>query len=219
VAEKISWSVDGAALKTYLGISGEGEDSRLEPWLEAAIEQADLYMARDFVPVYARYTIKSGVGEGDKFEIVINGITTSYTANATDTLTDVAEQLRDLLEISLASEDVDVSGTYASVLISSDADHLNTAFVCDSTYTADQGSSGIIETVKYSDIPANVRLGVYEYVRALRTYYNRSPGTRSVKTGALSESYDEHEATALAIRAAKGYWRHYKTNILLDGKV
>ena len=68
------------------------------------------------------------------------------------------------------------------------------------------------------ELPDAVVVGLYEYVRALRSYYRRTPGLKSVKTNALGETYTDDTGPTLALRAAKDFWKPYKTNPLLDGK-
>ena len=223
VSDAMSWNTSKSELKAYLGLNGDvSEDTRLRLWLEAAIEAADLYIDRDFVLVKARFLIQSGVGANDVFTIEItpddeNKSSVSYTASSGDTPEKVASGLREQLDEALDEFEFEISGAGANIwAYSGDPDF---AFEASASYAAGIGTSGITATYFYDDIPDGVKIGVYDYIKALREIYRRAVGVKTVKTGALSETYDVEgmNPNDIALTAGKGWWRRWKKDRLLDG--
>ncbi len=66
--------------------------------------------------------------------------------------------------------------------------------------------------------PDTVRVGVWEYVKALRERYDSQAGLTSVKTGMLAETRGLMGiAGGIAFLAAKKFWFPYKLTPLLGG--
>ncbi|MDY0001398.1 MAG: hypothetical protein RBU30_08910 [Polyangia bacterium] len=68
--------------------------------------------------------------------------------------------------------------------------------------------------------PPEIRLGLYEYVRAYRLHHvsDARPGVQSVRTGNLSESYFQGSTCSrVALEAAAGLWRPWAKDLLLRG--
>lgn len=221
VSDTVSWTTNSSELKSYLGLNGEvSEDIRLRLWLEMAIEVADKYLDKDFVLIKARLSIQSGVGASDEYEIIVtpNGespYTATYIASSGDTPSVVAHELRELLYDLLYKYDYVISGSSSDIWIYSGDPDLS--FDLDANYTQVSGTSGFVANFFYDDIPNAIKFGIYEYVKALREIYNRAIGVKSVKTGALSESYAGGTPNEIAFNAAKGWWSIYKRDKLIDG--
>lgn len=222
--DAMSWDLSRLELKSYLGLNGDpGEDTSLQLWLESAIEAADLYLDRDFILTRARFLITAGVGNGDTFTIEITPDdeakqSASFAAVTGNVKEEVASSLRqDLTD--LLEDDFDYEVTGGGNIIWINSCDMGKAFIADAAYVAGVGTSGITSTYFYTDIPEGVKIGVYEYVKALREVYRRAVGLKSVKTGQLSETYDAGGMTPndVAFSAGKGWWRRWKKNRLIDG--
>lgn len=224
VFDAMSWDLNRHELKSYLGLNGDpSEDVKLQLWLESAIEAADLYIDKDFILTRSRFLIASGVGAGDQFTVEItpddeSKQTATYTALTGDTREIVASNLReDLSDLLEDDYDFEVSGGGAVIWVySGDPD---VAFMADATYTPSLGTSGMTTTRFYTEIPEGVKIGVYEYVKALREVFRRAVGLKSVKTGQLAETYDAGgmDPNDVAFSAGRGWWRRWKKDRLLDG--
>jgi len=226
VVDVMSWATNKREMKQYLGLDGDvSEDIKLRLWLEAAIEAADLYLDKDFILNKARFVIESGVGDGDLFELQVipdddSGYSVSYTASSGDTSSKVASELREDLAESLDGSrywDFEIYGAGPNIWVYSGDPEV--AFQADATYTPSGGTSGIVETYFYDDIPSGVKIGVYEYVKALREIYRRAIGLKGVKTGQLAETYggDGMTPNDVAFQAGKGWWSRWKKDLLIDG--
>jgi len=68
--------------------------------------------------------------------------------------------------------------------------------------------------------PPEIKLGLYEYVKAYRLHHvsGARPGVQSVRTGNLSESYFQGQTCSrVALEAAAGLWRPWVKDLLLRG--
>lgn len=223
VAEAISWATHKTELFAYLGLLVEPtgpEATRLQAWFDAAVETADAYLERDFIPLQVRWSIKGGIGVGDVFEVTCGlegkqAYSASITALGSDTPVSIAHFLKGILEPQLSGQAVTVDGHAGSIEIRSD--DLETALVCSCAYTPVGGASGIIETVHWDQLPTRVKTGVFEYVLSIREVYHRPPGLVRVKNAVVEEEYSSARAAEEAFRAAKWWWSPLKQNPLLDG--
>ena len=90
-------------------------------------------------------------------------------------------------------------------------------------WTAGIGSSSDdSEVLASSDVPAPIRVGIYEYVRAVMILRRRDPGVVSTDMGGLSQQIDLWAARNqgdLPLAVARGYWYPYLLNGTLAGGV
>jgi squalene cyclase len=218
----MSWSSSGEELKAYLGLNGMPADqaARIQLFLEVAIKKADEYLEWDFVVNRARWLIGDTVSAGNSYTLKVrpedpSGYTefsASYTASAGDSPQKVAYELRKSLATTLLSRKVTVSGAGAAIEVATDDQSV--------AMEASNVVSGGTITQKLFDasVPVDVRFGVYEYVRALKVVFRRTPGVISKKTAVLAETYAQDGSPAKeAFSAAKGYWSQHKAHPLLDG--
>jgi len=223
VAEAITWDTHQAELESYLEIDSGAESDFIEGWLEDAVSAADQYIGREFIPIDGRWRLKSGIKSGDVFTFVItpdesDSQTAVYTATGDTAEAVAAYALREALKTALAGEAVMVKGAGSVVRIkSTDPD---VPFGYSVTYVAGDGTSGILETVKYDSVPSRVKSGVFAYVKAMRQLKNRIEGLQKEKVGAVEHTFDLKSVASpkssmqMALLTARDYWQPFKANLL-----
>ena len=60
------------------------------------------------------------------------------------------------------------------------------------------------------DLPSSVKLGVFKFVKALRTAEQRADGVTSARAGGVAETYAHPYAATLAFEAARPSWEHWR---------
>lgn len=207
VPESITWANYSLALKQYLGLTTALEDALLQIYFATAVNQADQYLNRDFRPIWVQWTVGSGLAVDDVFSVTINDVTVTTTVVSGDTERTVAKRLRDALVIALAGEPITVDGYVDLVRV--EAIYYTEPFTYDSEYVDTGGGTSSLDALVYWDeIPQDIVLGIFAYIKELRAGKSRLAGISSVTTDGMSESYLADVGSA-ALRAAIPFWRPY----------
>lgn len=217
VAEAITWATHQVELENHLGVASGAESTNLQDWLDDAITAADQYIGREFIPIAARWRLKSGIKSGDDFTIVVtpdesDAQTAQYIATGDVAEAVVAYALREALTSALSGDPVTVGGAGSVVAVASD--DLDVPFGYSAVYTASTGTSGIFETVRYATLPGRVKRGVFEYVKAMWRLQNQITGLQKEKVAAVEHTFDPKSAAQLAFLTARDYWRPFKADLL-----
>jgi hypothetical protein len=68
-----------------------------------------------------------------------------------------------------------------------------------------------------SPIQVDLKVGVYEFVKAMRSYYLRKAGLKKAKTGMLEEEYLDKAGGGDAFEIARPHWAPLKLDRSLGG--
>jgi hypothetical protein len=192
VADKISWDSHKVALKAFLGIGTTAEDAQLEVWIDQAVQAADKYLCRDFVPYKYRWTFDGTLTVGDEVEVDVYSETMGklysigYTTVTGDTIASVTRTVRDAIAKAVVPSEFIV--TRAGPIIILQARIYDTTVDASCTVTSTD-SFDVAEDIDYTELPKHVVAGVFAYVKAARNLQHRGHGVQAVTTGSLSESY------------------------------
>lgn len=194
VVDGITFDDCKAELKAWLGITGTSEDDLLEMYFDAAVEAADRYLMRDFVPNKYRWTFSGTPEAGDKIDVSVYSQLdeetqeASYTVVSGDTTTSIARELLSVLQDKVYSSEY--SSTFrGSSLILWSTDYLATVEASCEVTLVGTGSLVVSEVIEWDDLPKQVIAAIYAYIKAARDLRFRGHGVQGVKTGSLSESY------------------------------
>lgn len=203
VVDGITFDGCKAELKAWLGITGTSEDDLLEMYFDAAVEAADRYLMRDFVPNKYRWTFSGTPEAGDKIDVSVYSQLdeetqeTSYTVVSGDTVTAVARELLSELSDEIYSSEFSATFRGPSLILRS-TDYLATVEASCNVTLVGTGSLAVTEVIEWDALPKQVIAAIYAYIKAARDLRFRGHGVQSVKTGSLSESYHGWAGTASA---------------------
>lgn len=194
VVDGITFDGCKVELKAWLGITGTSEDTLLEMWFNTAVEAADRYLMRDFIPNKYRWTFTGSPEAGDEVSVSVYSALADTVQEVThvvvagETLIAIARELQAALYKKVYSYEYKATAHGAAVVLWGINRAATVEASCAVTLAA-AGDLAVSEAIEWAALPGQVVAAVYAYIKASRDLRFRGHGVQSVTTSALSESY------------------------------